>query len=280
MNELTKRIFVAILGIPLVLGAIISGGYLYLIFIATVSTLAIYEFYKMAEAKKYFPSKFIGITTNLLLYFIVGIFYSHKYIFLYSEFLLYSIYLLLLLSAAAPIQFLLSKNNNIFASLGVTLSGIMYISVPMILLVYLRFEDSFSVINNNMYLILLLFTGVWICDTAAYFVGKSIGKRKLLERVSPKKTIAGAVAGLISSAIYVPLVSMIVLPNTPFYISVSLGIIIGIFGQIGDLIESKFKRDAGVKDSGNIFPGHGGVLDRFDSIIFITPFVFLLLILF
>jgi phosphatidate cytidylyltransferase len=115
---------------------------------------------------------------------------------------------------------------------------------------------------------------IWCNDTFAYLVGKSIGKHKLLERVSPKKTIEGFIGGIVFT-----LLASILISQFYTFFSVTLWIIsaliISIFGTLGDLVESKFKREAGVKDSGNIMPGHGGILDRLDSAIFVIPFLYI-----
>jgi phosphatidate cytidylyltransferase len=126
-----------------------------------------------------------------------------------------------------------------------------------------------------------LFILIWTNDTFAYLVGKSIGKHKLFEKISPKKTIEGFFGGLIFSIFAGYLISAyLIKPSAQFsdksiLIWMIIAAIVGVIGTIGDLIESKFKRVAGVKDSGKIMPGHGGVLDRLDSVIFVAPFIFL-----
>jgi len=119
-----------------------------------------------------------------------------------------------------------------------------------------------------------IFIIIWTNDTFAYLVGKSIGKTKLYEKISPKKTLEGFFGGLVF-AILAGILIAIYYTKQPLYIWISLALITSIFGTLGDLIESKFKRIAGVKDSGKIMPGHGGILDRLDSIIFASPFIFL-----
>jgi phosphatidate cytidylyltransferase len=119
-------------------------------------------------------------------------------------------------------------------------------------------------------IIISVFILIWSNDTFAYIVGKSFGRRKLMERVSPKKTIEGSIGGLIGA-----IVASIGYFNLSIWIT--LAVVASVFGTIGDLIQSKFKRQAGVKDSGMLIPGHGGFYDRLDSIIYTSPFIFALL---
>lgn len=126
----------------------------------------------------------------------------------------------------------------------------------------------------NPQIIISIFILIWTNDTFAYIVGKSIGKNKLFEKISPKKTIEGFVGGIVFSVIAGILISKYYIGGSLLIWTIS-PVIISIFSTLGDLIESKFKRIAAVKDSGKIMPGHGGILDRLDSIIFVAPFVYL-----
>ncbi|PTT13248.1 phosphatidate cytidylyltransferase, partial [Flavobacterium sp. HMWF030] len=152
-----------------------------------------------------------------------------------------------------------------------------YITLPFIFIV----KISFGTNNYNPKIILGLFILIWTNDTFAYLVGKSMGKHKLFERVSPKKTIEGFLGGAVFAAFAGFLISKLYIQPNPDFSSKSIliwtiiAVIVSIFGTIGDLIESKFKRIAGVKDSGAIMPGHGGILDRLDSVIFVAPIIFL-----
>jgi phosphatidate cytidylyltransferase len=125
--------------------------------------------------------------------------------------------------------------------------------------------------------VIAVFASVWVCDSAAYFAGRAFGKHKLFERVSPQKTWEGAIAGFVTAILTFVLAAELFLPYMTLGNAIVCGGIVGSFGQIGDLVESLFKRDAGVKDSSSLVPGHGGVLDRFDSLLFISPLVFLYL---
>ncbi|WP_433829598.1 phosphatidate cytidylyltransferase [Flavobacterium anhuiense] len=152
-----------------------------------------------------------------------------------------------------------------------------YITLPFVFIV----KISFGTNDYNPKIILGLFVLIWTNDTFAYLVGKSMGKHKLFERVSPKKTIEGFIGGVVFAAFAGFLISKLYIQPKPEFSSKSIliwtiiALIVSIFGTIGDLIESKFKRIAGVKDSGSIMPGHGGILDRLDSVIFVAPIIFL-----
>ena len=148
-----------------------------------------------------------------------------------------------------------------------------YIILPFI------FITKIPIGEQNKYnpkIIISIFILIWTNDTFAYIVGKSIGKHKLLEKVSPKKTIEGFIGGIFFTVLasYIIAKYYIQIKEVNTFIWIVIALIVSIFGTIGDLIESKFKRIAGVKDSGKIMPGHGGVLDRLDSIIFAAPIVY------
>lgn len=145
-----------------------------------------------------------------------------------------------------------------------------YVILPFLLLIKLPFLGG----SYNPFIIVGIYILMWVNDTFAYITGKTFGRRKLFERISPKKTIEGFAGGLIFTMISAYIISMYYdfIPPLQW---ITTGAILSVFGTLGDLVESKFKRNAGVKDSGNIMPGHGGILDRLDSIIFALPFLFL-----
>ncbi|MDG1871369.1 MAG: phosphatidate cytidylyltransferase [Flavobacterium sp.] len=148
-----------------------------------------------------------------------------------------------------------------------------YIILPFIIITKIPFGKD----GYNPKILISIFILIWTNDTFAYIVGKSIGRTKLFERISPKKTIEGFFGGVVFAVVvsYVIAKYYIEIAESNIYIWIIIAIIVGFFGTVGDLIESKFKRVAGVKDSGKIMPGHGGVLDRLDSVIFVAPIVFL-----
>ena len=223
----------------------------------------------MAKAKGYFVSTIIGIGFIFL--------YITNAYFHYTDFEF--------LTLLVPIFFTLSeltKNKpNALANIGVGILGVMYIGLFSTSLIGIRelYPESIVYGRGGALVVGLLVT-IWLCDSAAYFIGSAYGKHKLFPRVSPKKSWEGAIAGFVFS-----ILSMIVLKE--FYIeflsltnAIIIGALIGSVGQVGDLIESLFKRDSGVKDSSSLIPGHGGVFDRFDSLLFTAPFVYLYLVYF
>jgi phosphatidate cytidylyltransferase len=171
--------------------------------------------------------------------------------------------------------------RNALVNTGLTIAGVSYVTVCMSTLIFLRDIDSpmassaFS--EGGGALVLTLFVSVWMCDISAYFIGVLFGKHKLFPRVSPKKSWEGAIAGGIASILAFVAMSAWLMKSFPIEHAIVSGAIIGSLGQIGDLAESLLKRDATIKDSSHILPGHGGVLDRFDSMLFASPLLFIYL---
>ena len=160
--------------------------------------------------------------------------------------------------------------SNVYASLA-------FLSLPASLMVFFYREDLFGTMSGA-HLILLVFCLLWVNDIFAYLTGKLLGKHKLFPRISPGKTIEGCVGGLVFTVVAMVVFSHYVtwLPKSA---AVGMAAIAVVFGTLGDLCESMLKRQAGVKDSGKLIPGHGGILDRFDSVLFSLPFIFVYLLL-
>lgn len=183
-------------------------------------------------------------------------------------------WLLLLVTLGVSVKcivFLFGKNQRPVNRAAKYTFLIGYIILPIVLLTKIPTIGT----HYNAITVIGLFILTWANDTFAFVVGKSIGKRKLLERISPKKTVEGFVGGLFFAKIFAVLIAKYLIFE-PVLLWIGISLLVSIFGTIGDLVESKFKRLAAVKDSGKIMPGHGGILDRLDSIIFLAPFVFLL----
>lgn len=271
MSELTKRVIVAVFGIPLLLGLTYIGGWYFFGLVLVMSLGAQAEFYQIQKNKNIYPQNYLGILAGLIL--LLGI-QTGKWFFA-GLFLL--IILILILSGE-----MFRKQKNASTNIGVTLLGILYVPLLLGAFLYLRSFIDFiypQVTNAGFIFIFILFASIWICDTFAYFFGKRFGKHKLYQKVSPNKTIEGGLAGLIGSIIVFLVVKVAFILPISWPAVIVFGITVGTIGQLGDLVESWFKRDVGVKDSSAFLPGHGGLLDRFDSLIFVSP-VMLLLVFF
>jgi len=171
--------------------------------------------------------------------------------------------------------FLFTKKSKPLNTIQLYLIGIFYVSGGFIFLTMIPYNDN----EFAKLLIAGIFVLIWVSDTFAYAVGRTLGRTKLFPTVSPKKTIEGSVGGLIFAIVAAYLLSMIESKINVIQWIV-LAVVIVVMGALGDLLQSKFKRIAGVKDSGAILPGHGGIWDRLDSLIFAAPFAYLTLKLF
>lgn len=168
---------------------------------------------------------------------------------------------------------LFQKTDKVTEKAGIILLTILYLPLPLLMMNMLYFRN-FDLQDPQFYLLLSLFLITWINDTFAYITGSLLGRHKLIERISPKKTWEGSLGGLLFSLIGAYALSMI-FPEIDLYEWMIFSLIIVIFGTFGDLVESVLKRSAGIKESGNLIPGHGGILDRIDSILLATPAAFI-----
>ncbi|MBI4810464.1 MAG: phosphatidate cytidylyltransferase [Ignavibacteriales bacterium] len=307
MSDHTKRLLIAIIAIPIIIFICFKGEVYFFGMIALISALAIHEFYKLAELKGAKPQIVLGVLSG----FAINLSFYHVKLSVlligFAEslgcFIPFPTQTQLLFMTVVVVIIVLSiielfKNNgSTILNLTSTIFGVVYISLFFGTLIGLRelfvpfdfpvgryFPDlsSFNdpvviekIYNWGGFTIISLFAIIWICDSAAYYIGSALGKHKLFPRVSPNKSWEGAIAGFIFAIIASITAKLLVLEYLPLGSAIILGIIVGIFGQIGDLFESLLKRDAGVKDSSTIIPGHGGILDRFDSLLFVSPLVYL-----
>jgi phosphatidate cytidylyltransferase len=270
MNKLRKRIITGIVYGVTLISSLLAGPSSYVIFFYLVMFFMLREFYRITEKTKSNPQKTFGIIISSLIYFGSA-----------ANFLKPSISFLLFLLAftftfVLFVTELFRFKDNSINNLGSTILGIVYIAFPMSLLNYLAF-DSLNIYNYET--ILALFILVWLSDTGGFIIGIKFGKNRLLEKISPKKSWEGAIGSLVFCILGGIVISIFYSDYTMIEWSF-LGLIVCVTAISGDLIESMFKRNAGVKDAGTLLPGHGGFLDRFDSVIFVIPFVYLFQILF
>jgi phosphatidate cytidylyltransferase len=264
ISNTATRVLVSVLTIPVILSASYFGGLFFLLFVAFIGCAAFYEFCGMVKNKNAFTGTFIGMLSVLAII-----------IDAYFKFFDFKTTTILIVVVLFLYELFRNKESAIF-NIGSTLIGIFYIGLFSSTIVEIREYFIFDYTSGG-YLIISMFASIWVCDSAAFFVGKAFGKHRLFLRVSPKKSWEGAVAGFISSVLMMIAAKYIILKFLSLSDSIIIGIIVGILGQVGDLIESLLKRDCGVKDSSNIIPGHGGVFDRFDSLLYSAPVVYLYL---
>ncbi len=186
-------------------------------------------------------------------------------------------YLLYLLYVVCRSTFL--PHQAMLPSLGNSVIGQLYIAVPLALTIRLTLEvDPFSSMTQyNGLLLLAIFIFIWVNDTGAYLVGSRWGKRRLAPSISPKKSVEGSIGGLLLVLLSAVILRLLLFPELSWLRILLIAVEVAIFGTIGDLFESSLKRRAGVKDSGKLIPGHGGILDRIDSLLLAVPAVYLLL---
>lgn len=254
------RIVAGLLLVPLFILIILGGTPLY-IGEAIIISIALHEFYKAFEQKDINPLYYIG--------YIFSVYLMIKNCFRLPIYYTYTLLFILLLISIIPI---LRVERNII-DIAVTFFGTFYVAI-LIDFIVLTMND-FS--RGNIY-VWLIFIIAFITDIFAYFTGYLFGKHKLIPKVSPKKTIEGSIGGILGS-------TLICLAFGYFFkIDLKVIVFLGFFGsivaQFGDLFASSIKRYVGIKDYGKIIPGHGGILDRFDSVILVAPFVYNIINLF
>ncbi len=267
-KKLGLRVLVAIFGIPIIVFLVFTGGLPFVGLVLLINLLSQYEFYKLTELKQMLPLKILGLAGTVL---ITISFY---------QFGLEKSWLIILILFYITLLIELFRNKaSATLNISATAWGIFYPTV------FFSFHILIRELPKSLQLdyaigakwILFMLITIWICDTAAYFLGSAIGKHKLFERISPHKTMEGAIAGFFFAMITAYILHRLYLKELNLIHCLVIGFIIGIMSQVGDLVESLFKRDAGVKDTSGILPGHGGFLDRFDAPLFVAPLVYLYL---
>lgn len=269
IKNLGIRIATGIVFIAVLMTGILYNQYSYLIVFSLITTLALYEFYGLLCKTKNAELNRVLNTLGGLFLFIGGYFFFSSPDKQLITLVPYGIYILALF-----ISELFLKGTNPIQSLAYAVLGQIYLAIPLSLLSYLAFGYDMDSRSYHYAFLLALFVFIWVNDSFAYLTGSLFGKHRMFERISPKKSWEGFIGGT-AFTIAASVIFANYFTQLPLWGWIGFAIVMIIFGTLGDLVESLFKRTLNVKDSGNILPGHGGILDRIDSVIFSIPALFI-----
>lgn len=270
-----NRSIVNLIGIPLIVFLIFMGDYFFLFFISVVNFFCLREFYLLPKQEKIYPQFLTGYIISFLV-LLINFIHNNKIFFL-------SFFDFFILTVLFVIIFELFRNKkNPFLNISITLTGLLYIPTLLSSLFLLRNiqTQSTDFYDLGMVITFIIFISTWFCDAGALYFGKFLGKNKLFSRVSPNKTIEGSFGGLFGTFLIYILFYLLSFDKIfndflSHFDILFIFLIISIGSQIGDLAESLLKRNFGLKDSSSLLAGHGGFLDRFDSILFSAPLVYI-----
>ncbi|MEM1356875.1 MAG: phosphatidate cytidylyltransferase [Bacteroidota bacterium] len=270
MQGLWKRFTTAIIFVIIMVVGHFTGPYMFSLLFLVIAGGCLWEFFGLTldlHTRRDLVRKIFGLILGLLPFGLVAVLSLAKInqpeTFISVAGLLFSPFVFTIF-----IYELYSHSKEPFANIAFMMLGLFYIGVPFALTNYIAF-DGYD-FNSKIVFGLLVLT--WVNDTGAYLVGSMIGKTPLFPRISPNKTWEGTTGGLITTLVFGYLLSVYLDNSLSTAQWMILALIVGIFGGLGDLVESMLKRSVKVKDSGNLLPGHGGLLDRFDAFIFVIPF--------
>jgi len=270
LKKFATRTVTGLIYVAIIITSICLHSLTFLSIFMIIMALSMIEFYRLTSTDKIKPLRFTGIFTGIILLVITYLIAAGK---VSSEMLLIPV----LLTFVIFFIELFRSHDEYLVNLAITCLGLIYIALPLSLLPLLVYPGGISY-EYNYEILLGYFVILWLYDTGAYIIGSFIGKHKIMEKISPEKSWEGLFGGWIISIVIALLVASIfpVLNRTDWLI---IATIIVITGTLGDFVESKFKRNAGIKDTGKLLPGHGGILDRIDSVLLSVPFVFIFLLL-
>lgn len=252
---LYPRVAAILIGVPCLYVITERGGLFFLLLVDLIIILGLNEFFQLMEAKGYRPSRWLGYSGALVVSW-------HAYDGGPALTLVMTVILLLIMSR----EIFRRHVDKALTNIAVTVLGVMYVGWLGSHFVLLRELGS-----DLVYFATLV---IWACDTMAYVVGVTIGRRKLVPHISPAKTWAGAIGGTVGGGLAGWLCAATFVDVVTPLTGALLGLLCAVIGQVGDLVESLLKRDAGLKDSAQLIPGHGGILDRVDSLLFTIPLLF------
>ncbi len=272
-KNLFKRAAAGVIYVAIILFALLGGEYAFLAIFGLFLAVALYEFFRMAAGDSCKTAcKIFQIVSGLVIYFSFFLFLK-KISLIAFPYAIAAYVLMLFLST------IFIKRKDIIQTTAYSLLGHIYITLPLSILLFIsqRYGNIIGLGNFNNLFVLAIFVLIWINDTGAFLFGSLFGKHRLIERISPKKSVEGFIFGIVISVIAAIIFSHY-FQSISIYLWISIGLITSVFASLGDLFESLLKRTFGVKDSGNLIPGHGGILDRIDSLLIVFPAIFLFLL--
>ncbi|MGN7386783.1 phosphatidate cytidylyltransferase [Sporosarcina sp. SAFN-015] len=255
-----QRIITALVALAVFFPLVIIGGLPFTIAIYVIASIGLYELLRMKDIRIFsIEGILVWIALAILLI-------PSKWTVEFQQWIGYTkIEIMFALILILLIYTVISKNKFTFDHAAFTAFSALYVGIGF----YYLIETRFYGFEYVFYALLV----IWTTDSGAYFVGRKIGKRKLWPEISPNKTVEGFLGGIVFAVLFACVIQ-IFYPIAPSYgMLIIVTIIASIVGQLGDLVESALKRHFGVKDSGNLLPGHGGILDRFDSLLFVLPLI-------
>lgn len=270
-NNFLQRVATSAVFVVVLIGSSILDPATFVLLFAAIIIIGLIEFYKIAVKGELKPQIITGIAFGLFIFasnfLVASNMLSNEIFAFYIPFL----------SFFMVIE-LLRNTENPFANISFTIFGALYVALPFGLISYLVYSPIFNA-EYNASVLIALFVLIWAGDSGAYVIGSLIGKHKLFERISPKKTWEGFIGGALFALIAAYIISLYIKELHMLH-WLNIALITIVFGTFGDLFESLLKRKVNLKDSGNILPGHGGILDRFDSLLLAAPVVFFYLQIF
>ena len=262
MSNFWQRLITGVIFLAVLISCIVYSQWTFAVLFAIIDALALWEFYRIGRQGGYKPLAIYGTAVGLVAFVLS---------FMASASLIDTRIMLLMVPLLIPIFIivLFGQFDNPIMAISYTFYGLLYIALPFALISPIAFHSD----NYQSIMVLGMFIIIWVNDTGAYCFGVTIGRHRMFERISPKKTWEGFIGGALA-AVGASLILARFFPvlNQTQWIVVALLTV--TFGTLGDLVESQLKRTVGIKDSSNILPGHGGILDRFDSIILAIPVIF------
>ncbi|MCX6238167.1 MAG: phosphatidate cytidylyltransferase [Bacteroidia bacterium] len=266
MSEFRTRTVWGFLFVTAILGAILLGSYTFALLFLILSVLVLREFYFLCRMAGFSPQIYPGLAAGAAIFSLSFFTAQHSITFKAFNYLLPFIY-------AFPVYELFRKKENPLMNIALTGFGIIFVTIPFSMLNFLAFPEFEGFKVYNFGLLISLFVFVWAGDSGAYIFGVRFGRHRLFERISPKKSWEGLFGGVIT-AIAAAWILNFIFPQFNIVLLIVMAIVVVISGTLGDLVESMIKRSIGVKDSGRFMPGHGGLLDRFDSILLASPVIY------